>query len=56
MNLLEAIGNTPLIKFNGINIKLEHLNPSGSVKDRIAKYIIEKSRKDWKIKKRLYCY
>lgn len=51
MSLLEAIGNTPLIKLNGIYIKLEHLNPSGSVKDRIAKYIIEKAERTGKLKK-----
>jgi len=50
-NILSAIGNTPIVKLNKItseinpkvNIyaKLEFLNPSGSVKDRMAKYIIE---------------
>ncbi len=49
MNLLGLIGNTPLVKLNnlssetGSNIfaKLEFYNPGGSVKDRVAQYIIE---------------
>ena len=44
MNVLQAIGNTPLLKINEhVYAKLETLNPSGSIKDRIAKYIIEKA-------------
>jgi len=47
--LVESIGNTPLIKLRrlseetGCTIlgKAEFLNPSGSVKDRAARYIIE---------------
>ena len=43
------IGNTPLVKLNHIDLpeganlfaKLELFNPSGSVKDRIGKYMIE---------------
>lgn len=48
---LELVGNTPLVeavnfeKANNINatvlVKLEYFNPAGSVKDRIAKAIIE---------------
>ncbi len=36
------IGNTPLVKIEtlGLWVKLEYLNPSGSVKDRMAAYII----------------
>ena len=48
-NPLELIGNTPLveIKMNSKSIfaKMENLNPSGSIKDRIAKYMIEKAEK-----------
>ena len=45
-NLLESIGNTPLIKVNleapcSIYAKLEYLNPGGSVKDRSSLYMIE---------------
>lgn len=43
MSILDAIGNTPLIQVDGIWVKLEYLNPSGSIKARIAKYMIEKA-------------
>jgi cysteine synthase A len=50
-NILDAIGNTPLIKIeNHIFAKLETTNPSGSVKDRMAKYLIEKGEKSGKLK------
>jgi cysteine synthase A len=42
-SVLDAIGNTPLIQVDGIWVKLEYLNPSGSIKARIAKYMIEKA-------------
>ena len=51
--ILDAIGNTPLLSINGIKVKLEYMNPSGSIKDRIAKYIIEKAEKEKLIKKRV---
>lgn len=52
-NILQAIGDTPLIKLNklarGIKAtilaKCEFLNPGGSVKDRMALYIIERAEK-----------
>jgi len=45
----EAVGNTPLLKLNKLTqdlkaeiyAKLEFLNPAGSVKDRMARFIIE---------------
>ncbi len=50
-NTLELIGNTPLVEVTNIEkelglearvlVKLEYLNPAGSVKDRIAKAMIE---------------
>jgi cystathionine beta-synthase len=57
-NILEGIGNTALIKLNrttkevqaDIFAKLEFLNPMGSVKDRIAKFMIEKAEKENRIK------
>ncbi len=57
-DILEGIGNTPLIKLNRITeglkasifAKLEFLNPMGSLKDRIAKYMIEKAEKEGRIK------
>jgi cysteine synthase len=47
-NILETIGNTPLVRLNrlapaGVNVfvKVESFNPLGSVKDRMARAIIE---------------
>ncbi len=60
-SVTELIGNTPLLKANNfirandlqanILVKLEYLNPAGSVKDRIAKAMIEQAEKDGKITK-----
>ena len=54
-NTLELIGNTPLVEATNIEkelglearvlVKLEYLNPAGSVKDRIAKAMIEDAEK-----------
>lgn len=48
-NILETIGNTPMVRINklctkpGVNIyaKLEGFNPTGSIKDRIALRMVE---------------
>ena len=48
--ILDAIGNTPLINIEGIWVKMEYLNPSGSIKARIAKYIVEKAERDGLLK------
>lgn len=53
-NILQCIGHTPLVKLNHITnheaatvlVKCEFLNPSGSVKDRMALYIIEQAEKN----------
>ena len=37
---LDLIGNTPLLHVEGIYIKLECSNPGGSVKDRIARFML----------------
>lgn len=47
-SVLDIIGNTPLVslkKLTGMNIfaKAEYLNPGGSIKDRVAKYMIEQA-------------
>jgi cysteine synthase len=42
-SVLDAIGNTPMLELEGIYCKLEYLNPSGSIKARIAKYMIERA-------------
>jgi hypothetical protein len=44
--ILDAIGNTPLVMVDGIWVKLEYLNPSGSIKARIAKYMIERAERE----------
>jgi len=38
-------GNTPLVEVEGVLAKLECTNPCGSIKDRIALYIIEESER-----------
>lgn len=55
--LLDLIGNTPVIELSRLNpnknvhifAKLESANPGGSVKDRIAKYMIEKAEESGQI-------
>src|SRR5260370_34580818 len=44
--ILDASGNTPLIMVDGIWVKLEYLNPAGSIKARIAKYMIERAERE----------
>jgi len=58
-NNLDLVGNTPLLEIplpkdiSGPTLlaKLEYLNPGGSVKDRIAKYVIEKALREGRLKK-----
>src|ERR687896_1849411 len=45
-SILDAIGGTPLVEVEGIYCKLEYLNPSGSIKARIAKYMIERAENE----------
>ncbi|MDR0461526.1 MAG: cysteine synthase A [Nitrososphaerota archaeon] len=57
-NVLETIGNTPLVRISrlteGLNVtvvgKLEARNPSGSVKDRVCKAMIDEAEKQGLIK------
>lgn len=44
MDILDAIGNTPLITVDGIYAKLEATNPSGSIKDRMAWHMVKKAK------------
>lgn len=45
-NILETIGNTPLVKYdNNICLKLEFFNPSGSIKDRASYSMINEAIK-----------
>jgi len=50
-NILEAIGNTPLIKIDNVYAKLESVNPTGSIKDRVALEIVETAEREGKLKK-----
>jgi cysteine synthase A len=45
-NILDAIGDTPLLEIEGVYCKCEFLNPSGSIKARIAKYMIGKAEEE----------
>jgi len=53
-NMMDLVGDTPLVRINHIvpnsrvkvYAKLERYNPAGSVKDRIAKYMIEYGEKE----------
>lgn len=57
-SILEAIGNTPLVKMNKVNqgisgliaAKVEYLNPGNSVKDRMAIRMVEDAEKDGRLK------
>ncbi len=57
-NMIEMIGNTPLLKLTKVTkdlpfeiwAKAEFLNPSGSVKDRIALYMIRAAEKSGKLR------
>ena len=58
-SILDLIGNTPMVEIKQLNpnpnvqvyLKLEKQNPGGSVKDRIAKYMIEQSEKSGELTK-----
>lgn len=57
-NMLELIGNTPIVKVNKINntnasiyAKLELFNPFSSVKDRVGLAMIEQAEQDGLLKK-----
>ena len=56
-NILELIGNTPIVKINKLNntkanvyVKLESFNPYSSAKDRIGKAMIEQAERDGLLK------
>jgi cysteine synthase A len=56
-NILETIGNTPLVRLNklappGVDVyaKIEAFNPMGSVKDRMARAIIEAAERSGELK------
>jgi len=51
-NILDLIGNTPLVRLKGENVfaKAEYLNPGGSIKDRVARAMIEGGERDGRLK------
>jgi len=51
-NILDLIGNTPLLRLRGENVyaKAEFLNPGGSIKDRVARAMLEGAKRDGKLK------
>src|SRR6187402_3372334 len=57
-NILETIGNTPLIRLNRITkdfpcevvAKVDYFNPGNSIKDRMAVKMIEVAEKEGKLK------
>ncbi len=56
-NILETIGNTPIVELHSFNaglsklyIKLEYANPAGSIKDRIGLSMIENAEKEGLLK------
>jgi len=56
-NILETIGNTPLVKLNNITkqidalvlAKIEYFNPGSSVKDRMALKMVEEAENDGRL-------
>ena len=58
-NILDTIGNTPLVKLNKITkevealvlAKIEYFNPGNSIKDRMALKMVEDAEKDGRLKK-----
>ncbi|UCH32195.1 MAG: cysteine synthase family protein [Candidatus Bathyarchaeota archaeon] len=58
VSVLDAIGNTPLVRLNKITkdltseifVKLEYYNPTGSYKDRMAYAMIDEAEKEGKLK------
>ena len=59
MGILDCIGNTPLVRIESLNpnprveiyAKLEGCNPGGSVKDRIALYMVQIAEKEGRLTK-----
>jgi cystathionine beta-synthase len=57
-NILEAVGSTPLVRLNKVVdkdcatvlVKCEYMNPTGSIKDRMALYILNEAEKRGTIK------
>lgn len=55
-SILDAVGNTPMVRLKTITSqrvfgKAEFLNPGGSIKDRVAKYLLEEAEQEGRLKK-----
>jgi len=56
-SIIQTVGHTPMIRLNHVTADLDHqvyaklefLNPMGSIKDRIARWMIEKAEKDGRL-------
>jgi len=54
-SILECIGHTPLVCLEQFGLphafaKAEHMNPGGSIKDRVARYLIEEAEREGRLK------
>lgn len=57
-NILAAVGDTPLVRINRLNLnprvvlaaKIEHMNPGGSIKDRVALNMVVRAEREGKLK------
>src|SRR6516165_6905757 len=57
-NVLKVIGNTPIVRLNRVTkssgtnfyVKLEFMNPGGSIKDRIGWWMIERAEREGRLK------
>jgi len=54
--ILDAVGNTPMVRLKRMTqydvfAKAEYLSPGGSIKERVAKYLIEEAEKEGKLRK-----
>jgi cysteine synthase A len=54
--ILDAVGNTPMVQLKKVTghtifAKAEFLNPGGSIKDRVAKYLIEEAEHEGRLRK-----
>ena len=45
------VGNTPMVKVDGVYVKLECVNPTGSIKDRMVKFILDEGERRGLLKK-----
>lgn len=53
--ILDCIGNTPMINLKNFGLphvyaKAEYLNPGGSIKDRVARFLIEEAEKEGRLR------